>query len=309
MYYNISAEIASALTKRKGIAMYTRIILVLGAVFLTGCPPSSVSSFITMDVPGSSATMILGIDGDRIVGCYWGDDSIPHGFLGSVEKKTFKTLDVPGTYSTMLSGINGKTIVGWCWNDAEDSNSHGCIYDMQAGIWTVLDAPQAKSTYLFGVDRSNIVGYYIGVAPDSIQHAFLYNVETEVWLSLDKPGDTTFPYGISSAMIAGSYEETGITHGCYRSIDDTWHTVDFPGACTTEFCGIRCGIQGDIITGWWSNSGNANAYGFLYNVASQEFIPCNMPDARTTYPSGLSGKTIVGYYQDDTYHGFVADSH
>ena len=63
------------------------------------------------DYPGSTATMIMGISGERIVGWYQDGDHNPYqSFLH--ENGAWDTLEYPGASKTVVYGIDGDKIVG-----------------------------------------------------------------------------------------------------------------------------------------------------------------------------------------------------
>jgi len=75
-----------------------------------------------------------------------------------------------------------------------------------------------------------------------------------------------------------------------------------PGALDTEVNGI----DGPNIVGTYSNGGQN--YGFIYNGTTYKTLSVPGSAGFGTYAYGISGSTIVGYYQDanGVYHGYVA---
>jgi hypothetical protein len=84
----------------------------------------------------------------------------------------------------------------------------------------------------------------------------------------------------------------------------TWTTIDCPDIGTTNT--TLYGIDGGNIVGCSSNS--ATSYGFLYNGTSwtliQNGVSKTNPWGNETYPWGIDGSNIVGYYDNGDMHGF-----
>jgi len=97
---------------------------IVGAFVLTlAAIPSGASAFTftTIDVPGATFTIAIGINArSQIVGHYRDASGTEHGFL--LDKSTFTTIDVPGATSTNAFGINARgQIVVITWTPAAPS--------------------------------------------------------------------------------------------------------------------------------------------------------------------------------------------
>jgi len=96
-----------------------------GSCVITGAGIYNLESkiFTGLNFPESSYTWLEDIDGDNIVGYYFHEDGIRHGFL--YDGTAWITLDYPGASLTMITGIDGYNIVG-TYHDAS-GNKHGFI--------------------------------------------------------------------------------------------------------------------------------------------------------------------------------------
>jgi hypothetical protein len=209
----------------------------------------------TLDYPGATDTSANGIYKSNIVGYYYDEAGIVHGFL--YDGTNWSTLDYPGAAGsvTAASGIYKGNIVG-CYYD-EAGIVHGFLYDGMN--WSTLDYPGVTNgTEAYGIYKSNIVGYYYDEA--GIVHGFLYDGTN--WSTLDYPGvagSVTAAYGIYEGNIVGGYSDAqGKGHG-FLYDGTNWSTLDYPGVTNgTEAYGI---YNGNIVGYYYDVE--VNEHGFL----------------------------------------------
>lgn len=216
-------------------------------------------------------------------------------------KLIYQTLDYPNAIATYAQGVSGTNLVGHYVDSG--SVSHGFLYNSAAGF-TNLDDPSGLSaqyygTYAEGISGTNIVGYYVD--SNAVLHGFLYNGVT--YTTFDDPANQGYgEYGTYATCISGNYI------GGYFTVMDAgangfmltgtnYVTLHDPNGSEYE-CEIF-GVDGGNAIGF--NGLN----GFFYNGSS--YTAVNAPESSTTYPQGLSGDSMVGYYTDDSgnTHGFL----
>ncbi len=124
-------------------------------------------TFTLIDVPNAQATWpTMAIDSRRIVGTYFGPDSLFHGFL--LREGQFTTIDFPGSTFTWITGINPEGHIVGFYN-SPDGNQHGFV--LKQGRYISIDIPGATATEANGIDpQDDVVGRY--VTPDGGTHGY-----------------------------------------------------------------------------------------------------------------------------------------
>lgn len=222
----------------------------------------------------------------------------------------YNTLTYPGSSETEAHAIDGKNVVGYYKDDS--GNGHGFLYD--GCIYKPIDVPQATFTSAEGINGSSIVGYYVD--SNHKVHGFLYNGVT--YQTMDVPGAAnTYANGVSGKYVVGYYEdasENRTQHGFfYDGLTSIYKTIDAPGSVRTNLNGI----SGNLIVGFFTID-VGYTYGCIYDLTpNPNFPPPNFVkslsfngSADTTFAYGIYGNTIVGVYDDPTYHshGFSYDN-
>jgi hypothetical protein len=274
-----------------------RLLLTLTlALSLVGVLPASSAlaapAFTTIDVPGATRTLALGINkGGAIVG-YFDDGTTIHGFLrrrsgvittidgaqealginstGSIvgiptggssvaflrdPSGHMSTFMVPGSGSTIPTGINDHgDIVGYFNNG---TGIHGFLRSA-AGTYTTIDVPGAVGVFGTEAQGINNAGVIVGYFDDGTTiHGFLRDTNGSIMI-IDAPGSThTLASGISqSGAIVGSDSGSGGNHGYRRSPSGTFVTVDPPGASMTSAEDVS--VAG--IAGWFVAGGTSHGF-------------------------------------------------
>ena len=171
---------------------------------------------------------------------------------------------------------------------------------VRAGTWTTLDYPGAGITYVDGISGNNIVGTYQVDGGGDSPHGFLYNMTTQSWTTLDYPGAvSTWVYGISGNNIVGTYtDEYNFSHVfLYNMTVQSWTTLAYPSDYPGEYSIFTCNISGNNIVGTYSGGS------FLYDGTN--WTTLTYPGADCTRAYGISGNSIVGYYQCSYPQGFL----
>jgi hypothetical protein len=240
-------------------------------------------------------------------------------FLGAVHDSfgqyIFTTLDDPlGTNGTFAFGISRNNVTGFYIGG---SGAQGFLYN--GSTYTTLNDPLGFSTAALGISGNTIVGSY-STHDASADHGFIYDIPTQTYTTLDPPGGTqTQAVGVSSTgTIVGNYfKNLGSFSAGYgfSYSNGSFTTLSVPGATGTGTAAY--GIFGNNIVGYYEGTGRVN-YGFLYDGSNYltlddplaTHIPANanvQPSISGTTGCGISGNTIVGYYNDSNYilHGFL----
>jgi probable HAF family extracellular repeat protein len=195
-------------------------------------------TYSTIDVPGAISTECRGTNpSGQIVGWYWDNSSVSHGFLYS--QGSFMTIDpVPfGTIYTLAIGINDMGEIVGDWSDSSN-NQHGFLYN--SGVYTSVDYPGAMSTAAWGINHNGeIVGVWIDSSFSS--HGFIVDPTLTNYTSLDHPGAfSTRATGINdSGVIAGDWvDSSNVGHGFIYS-SGQYQSVDIAGASSTDTYRIK----------------------------------------------------------------------
>jgi hypothetical protein len=121
------------------------------------------NSYTTLDVPGATATLAVGINDSNTITFEWVNGSFV--FSGAILKSHHYTiLNVPGMSQSKARGIN---VHGWIDFNAQDPSGvwHGFLY--KNGTFTQFDVANATNTYSFGINSSGVLvgGYNPSSAP------------------------------------------------------------------------------------------------------------------------------------------------
>ena len=128
---------------------------------------------------------------------------------------------------------------------------------------------------------------------------------TFTYTTFDPPGSVlTNANGVNKAgQIVGQYSAGGTTHAFLRNTDGTFTTIDPPG--TTRGSAAYGIDKSGRIVGFLSDT--TMTHGFLRETDGT-FTTIDPPGSAGTFPAGVSGKRIAGYFvgSDSVQHGFVA---
>jgi probable HAF family extracellular repeat protein len=171
----------------------------------------------TLDFPGASDTLALGINESGTVVGFWdivdafGNTIVDHGFTW--KDGQFSQIDFPGAADSAVFGINARGDLVGGWDSGITSPfEHGFVISKHGA--TSFDVPGATITQADDINASgDIVGTYINAAGD--QHGFLLSGTT--LSTIDFPGAAgSSAWGINSAgQIVGNYRlvPAGVAHG------------------------------------------------------------------------------------------------
>jgi len=153
-----------------------------------------------------------------------------------------------------------------------------------------------------------VAGYYIG---SNGGYGFVYN--GSAYTTISDPSavsDLTVATGISGQNVIGYYlgSENQACGFLYNSTTQTFEDIEEPLGSQTGNVLLE-GIDGNNVVGYITTGSN-NISAFLYNIVSQSYSTINDPlGVEGTFPNGISGKDIVGFYDDANgiQHGFLYD--
>lgn len=171
-------------------------------------------------------------------------------------------LEFPGALATVGQAINNNgDIVG----SYIGGGRHGFV--LKSGNYTQyaqIDVPtswNALGTMATGINDSEmIVGSYLHKDADDEVHDHGYCLMPDgSFVKIDVPGATdTIPRAISSANVAGYYQDpSGNLHG-FIGMNTSAVTIDFPNAVATEVTGIN--NHGDVAGSYADSSGNIHGF-------------------------------------------------
>jgi probable HAF family extracellular repeat protein len=271
------------------------------AIFTTPDAPI----FQTIDFPGASDTVLLGINnsGD-VVGV------ADQAFV--MKAGTFTAIEPPPGSSPICfvqpcvrpNGIND---AGQITGNALAASGFADGFLLSGGSYSTVHYPSSLETFPLDVnDAGVIVGQYranVATTPQAY-HAFALNAGA--FRIVDPPGSTghAAAMGVNNAgSIVGTYlTAPNRAHG-FLLDSGSYSRIDVPGATLTWATGINA--TGEIVGTFLD--GSSNWQGFLLDGVGITVII--VPGARQTFVTGINDAgRIVGYYESGGHnHGFVSD--
>jgi len=179
----------------------------------------------------------------------------------------------------------------------------------RAGTWTTIFG---ANTSMYGIDGSTVVGERLYGGNELGIHGFLYNTTTHNSTALDYPGAIgTSAHGISGSSIVGTYTDSSLNYHGFLYNGTSWTTLNYPGISGLEIDTSANGISDSSIVGnvrFSDNVGGQNynqTLGFIYD--SGTWTTLHVPGSPNTYAYGISGSSVVGWYQDSSHkeRGFI----
>ncbi len=247
--------------------------------------------YMTIHVPGSTATIPQAIARSGAVTGYFSDGSHYQGFI--YNNGVYTTIAPPGSTDTFPQGINGSgEVAGYDANE-----THSFIYNN--GVYTTIAPPGAQVALALGINDSGAVtGYFSG---GSRYEGFIYN--NGVYTTLDVPGSRqTFSYRINaSGEVTGYfiYSNSDTDHGFIYN-NGVYTTLDVPGATATFGLGIN---DSGEVTGYFDNG--SQVQGFIYN--NGVYTTLDVPGSIQSRPSWINNSgEVTGYFDNGSQvQGFV----
>ena len=231
-----------------------------GAATAQGFTLTLPNNFTTENFPGSTQTMVTGINknGDT-VGIYMDTLGNTHGFtnIGG----TFTTVDDPAStvFNQGLGINNADTTVGY-YAPTQAGTTGQIAYSQSGGVFSNVNSllPSNFNSQAVGIDNAgDIVGFYMPTATTSIGFLDLAGVIS----TIDPFGSTfTQALGINNlGEIVGFYTDAGnVQHG-YVDIGGVFNSFDPAGSTSTTINGVN--DLGQIV-GFYTDA-NDNVIGFV----------------------------------------------
>jgi probable HAF family extracellular repeat protein len=263
-------------------------------------------TYRTIDVPGSTVTTALSINGPgQVVGTF-GSSTGQRGFLD--DKGFFSNIDVPGSIRTVARGINDDgQVVGEFEARGERSGPHGFVD--RHGIFSTIDIPGSDATTAAGINNTGWIAgsFYIFLPNETyVSHGFLDI--NGVFTTIDMPGSTsTFVNGINDAgQIVGTFTDSAYSEHGFEDTDSAFTIIDVPGRAFTQLNGIN---DADEIVGLTGEASSQTFRGFLYSHGA--FTMIEIPtaiDLNEDNALGInnSGKIVGEFFDRTGTYGFEA---
>ena len=229
-----------------------------GSVTAQGFTLTLPASFTSQNYPGSSSSMVTGINGaGDTSGIYVDSAGTSHGYtdVGGV----FSTVDEPGTAFNQALGINdGLETVGYSSTDPTGATSQ-VAYSQQGGLFTNLVLPSNVDSQAVGVNNAgNIVGFYQPTSTTSVGFLDVGGTITK----LDPFGSTFVQaLGVSNTgEIVGLYVDGGGNTDGFTDIGGSFTSFVVPGSVgQTVVNGVN--DKGQLV-GFYTDA-NDNVDGFV----------------------------------------------
>ena len=277
------------------------------ALWLAACGPGQAQtySYSTFDPPGSTSTVVNGMNNaGQIVGSYR-DAAGTHGFLRSADGATYTTIVVPGSEAgtTTTDAINNLGQIVGNYIDASLGFFRSYIRSADGGTFTLFDIPNfGPGGGPKGINDNGAITGSVVAASASAAYGFVRGADgtfTTINMfaagirpeAIDNNGD------IAGFYIAGG--SGGLDHGFLRNPAGAYTAFDLPG---TDNGGRLYSIN---------NRGQVAGYGVNYNGfagnADGSFAMLSVL-GNQTFPAAINDNGYVaGYYSDGTMeHGFFA---
>lgn len=269
------------------------------ALLLAVAARAQLTSFTTIDYPGSNRAQIYGInDRGDMVGGYWDANNRRHGFL--LREGRFTSLDFPGMSLTSAFAISeAGDIVGYVLDT--DNVEHGFL--LSAGRFTTIDPPGAGSgaRRAIGVNaRGEIVGVYV---KGGLTCGFL--------LSGGRFTDIIYPQAAATVAyditdqgeILGRWNDAAGKRYGFRLNQGKFTSFEFPGAQSTFSNFAHISSKGDIAGPYSDARGRARS--FL--LSGGRFTSFDLPGSTdlSAYDVNSSGQIVGSYTDSRGTHGFI----
>jgi YVTN family beta-propeller protein/probable HAF family extracellular repeat protein len=287
--------------------------LLLAAVMLAASSASA-QQFVTVNVPGATATVVQGINNSgQMVGVYVDTQGVDHGF--SLTGGVFTTIDFAGATLTSATAINNVGQIAGYYTDRV-GETHGFV--LTNGSFASITDPDFScstcGTFIFSItDTGVIVGSALDVT--GVFHGF--QDVNGTFTTFDVAGSSfTELLGVPflNGDIVGLYSTSpGVFQGAVYN-NGLFTTFNVSGASSTELNGIN---DGGEVVGTYLLSGVNHAFSTTCTnqsgsvVCSPTVTTIDFPGALATSPASLNdGGQVVGEYLDSSSvaHGFVMTS-
>jgi hypothetical protein len=269
--------------------------------------------FLTIDLPGATATSVLAVnDAGILTGTYNDASGVIHGFVEAGSEVV--SFDPPGATETFPSGINDQGTISGTYADAGGA-LHGFIRS-PTGTFTVVNDPLASTGKGLGTqietinDHGDFVGYYTD--SQGVWQPYVHRAGRFVPVIVPAAGSSsnTFLQGINNAGVMVGYYvgSDNVGHGFVDSSGNiTVFNANRSVGCT---CALSISNSGVIVGTIFGDHGVAHGF----TLQAYRFSALNDPAAgsqedqgTTAYGIDEQGDVAVGSYVDSAgvTHGFL----
>jgi len=271
-------------------------------------------AFATIDVPGSTGTFALDVNGDDFVVGRFIASGVTHGFLRDAVG-ILTTFDVPGASFTVAAGINnGGDIVGMYALPSAPTERHGFI--LRGGEFTTIDPDGSKFTNALGVNsQGDVVGRYCtslpcGRAGSGKYHGFVWHDGTITVFDVPNSVETNAWKINARGEIFGGFRYADNVNRFFLLYDGEFTTFDVPGASPAAQDNGGFNERGDIAGVYCAASPcdltSAVNHGFV--LVHGELTTIDVPGAKISDVLGMNSHgSLAGGYVDQSgkNHGFL----
>lgn len=276
---------------------FARLLIILAGISAPESAPAD--SIITVSVPGSTSTVLNGInDSGLAVGTY-SEGSSSFGFLRDASG-SITSFAAPGSTSTFGQGVNGAGVVVGDYETTLLGPYQGYVRDAD-GNFTSFAVPGSNSTYAYSInDSDQIAGTFTQAG---LYHGFLMNPGGFL-TQIDVPGAIwTYAQGIANDGAVVGYYFQGTTFGAFlRSPDGSFQEFSVPGGSATFAAGINNlgQVVGYYLTSYFSSGGLITLSTGIQLHPDGTTSTFKVPGSLTTYIEGINdGGQLVGSYGDN----------
>ncbi len=297
------------------MSVFRNILLFLGmAVFLEASPAAAQSyTFTTVDLPGATVTTVFDVDSNgRIVGTF-NENTVAHGFVGTVTSLTQIDVPVPGAVTTFANGLNdaGQVVGRYHFSDPH-------VWDgflMSGGSFTTINVPGSPTTLASDINNAGVVVGSFATGTQSAQgvaRGFVWNGGMFTEIAVPAAGGyRTEAYGLNDVgQIVGGFDQPipgGALSQAFILEGGSFTTFGFPGTGPGYRTQANAINNAGVVVGFFGAASGFPTHGFIRD--GQGIRAFDVPGASSTLPFGISDSgIIVGSFEDATRrtHGFVA---
>ena len=271
-----------------------RNFLSLSALVLVLAASATAITWTTIDVPGSDATVVSGINSAGDLAGWYTTSGSTHGFV--LIGGTFTTVDYPSAVSTQLVGINDNGDVSGQYSDGHVSHA----FLRLSGTFTTIDPPGARQAWGMGVNNSDDV---VGFNYDQAGNVQAFEYSAGNFTQVKAKGQFNEPSGINNnGDIAGTmFVGSSATEYGYLIKGTVLHTLN-AGMTGTTAGGVN---DKDQVVGTAFGRGAYHAFVFT----NGKVVALSVPGAdKASQGLGINNAgSIVGAYFDSSkhQHGFL----
>ncbi|HEY6250826.1 MAG TPA: hypothetical protein VI685_12775, partial [Candidatus Angelobacter sp.] len=267
-------------------------------------PPLAKLTYENIDVPGSLATQVEGLNnhGDT-VGVFRDSTGVVHAYMSGEDG--LQIIAFPNAVSTQAFGINNDGDIVGSYIDSHRVR-HGFL--LHEGVFSTVDFPGSILTIATGInEHGDIAGFYN--APNRTTHGFV--LDDNGFRTVDEPNQR--PFGPTEVIgindrgdLSGLFFDNQVSEHGFLFSEDSFQQIDVPGGFQVFAEGLN---NRDSLVGGYVD---LHLFSHGFRLERNSFRTVDFPGSNGTFPVGINSRgQIVGQYFDSAQklHSFLAQKH